>query len=98
VEVLADRDLLGTRLLPPGPLEVQDRAAARRKTHQLSIVVAGGTKSKHFGETRGAEAAALPTAGAKPELATATTKSSRRSDCDGDNEVEPEVGFEPTAC
>ena len=64
MEVLADRDFLGTRLMPPGPLEVQDRAVARRKTHQLSIVAAGGTKSKHF-EKGG---------------------------------VEPEVGFEPTAC
>ena len=48
-EVLADRDLLGALQVAPGPLEVQDRAIARRKTHQVSIVVAGGTKSKHFG-------------------------------------------------
>ena len=71
MEVLSDRDFLGTRLMPPAPLEVQDRAVARRKTHQLSIVVAGGTKSKHFGAMTGYE---------------------------GESGVEPEVGFEPTAC
>jgi hypothetical protein len=51
-------------------------------------VVAGGTKSKHFEETRaGGGFADRPS---KQELATAPKSV--------DEGVEPEVGFEPTAC
>src|SRR5262249_56283707 len=85
-EVVGERDVRGTRLVPPGPLEIEDLAVACRQGHQRRSwpLAAPRASISGFGlrasGARGAQAAALPTAGAEPELARATTWSSRRPD------------------